>query len=96
MLAAAAMMEMEVLKDRKLVVSLVVRYATLSRPNKGATRRLVMSLFFGKGQARADVRPAHCLPREVMASKTKESAEALYNSVILSFPVLTRLVCNLA
>ena len=34
MFAAAAMMEVDVLKDKKLVVSLVVHYATLSTPNK--------------------------------------------------------------
>ena len=43
-------------------------------PTKGATKRLVKSLFFGKGQARTDER--HLPLREVMASKTKESGRS--------------------
>ena len=71
------MMEMEVLRDGKLVVSLVVHYATQSKPNKWCNQTV--------GQV--------ALPlREEMASKTKESGRSALLIGHLSIPVLTRLV----
>ena len=91
--SAAAMMEMEVLKDRKWCRWLFA--AQRSRhPTKGATRRLVMSLFFGSGASRCAHRPLP--PREVLASKKKESGRGALLIGHPSIPVLTRLVCNLA
>ena len=73
MSAAAAMIKMEVLRDGKLVVSMVVRNGKLSMRNKECDQTVGQFALLRQGSGVNRCALRRLPPREVMASKTKKS-----------------------